>query len=601
MRPNIRYNRPQTVQGLQRIIAASIVDRNGYSRDDFLTHLRQFFKLQAWADLVSHYRTYAAECGSIKPYAFNLYIQALSKLGDNKIDVLRADFQRNPFRSMYDTITANTFCANLVKREQITKALSLVESLQEREFILDVTTYNILLNAAKKGSVRIDLLSSVIAQMTRANIECDTVSYNTIIAAYAGANDSENVAKYFRLARDLGKVDTQTFNTVISHEMSSHNWAGAWSLLLIMRQLSIPRDQFTYQPFLNSIAQSSDFSQAPGILNLMRQDDVSLELSTANAVLRILFQQGAINHAVTMIRYLHSHNIAPDKHTMFVLQSYKDMIKNSPGATDVLQAWLFSTGRPVSGVLQRSLNLTLPPSTVQLDLLASQSQRISNLLRNGRLDSAILEYHKIFDRGIRPSMKLFMQLLTASIRAGDFRRAGELIAGMDPIQLSKNLRFQTTIILIPNTTAHFERTINVLRKFNVSLDIPFFTAAAWRLYKDHRFHDAIGLLKHAISLGLVLDLIAYVTLLECLAKTRDLAGVVWCLREMKSNKVMIDMQAKKRMTRIMKHVAPLDADLGQEGHALVQDLKARRTERLAKRVEVVVEEEEEEKMVAMMR
>lgn len=122
--------------------------------------------------------------------------------------------------------------------------------------------------------------------------------------------------------------------------------------------------------------------------------------------------------------------------------------------------------------------------------------------------------------------------------------------------------------------SEFEEMLRFFRQSGSRADTIMYSAAAWQLYKDHRYRDAVELLVGALRRGaIVLDLVVCVIIVEALAKCRNLVGVVSCLREMRANKIALDRQAHNRIRRIIDTLedgaSPEDVARAREQAALL--------------------------------
>lgn len=575
------YNRQESLRHTRWRISLALKSVEDYQYRDFKRHLNILYRCGEWAEVVRLYECYQPFHENISADSFNSYLQSLVKIGmADKVATLRSTFLSHPTDNLYTTTTANIFCNELSTNGMVNDAIAFVELLHGAEFPLNTVTYNIILSSCKRGSGRVDILNSILDKMRRRHIKLDTFSYNTIIAVCCALRQYTLAQTYLEESIETKHVDAITFNTIINNELSRGNWASAWAFLRRMRDLGILRNAETYQPFLNHLHKEKETRQVPALLRLMQADNIKIGLSTVNVLLDYLLKSSAYVQVIQLLEFLRRSSTKPDRFTCRRLLAHL----NSPTSTisvEDRQKLVTLIEKHFSG----DAGIALLPQVQDVSLripklfhakkspiittnehssripdnadLTSESYEIAQDMQRGLWQIALKQYTTIYQRGIRPPMHLFMIMFTGLVQHKRLAEARSLCQDMDRDMLTTNLKFQTSLVTMRHsgprsTMAHITHTINILKSINAALDIPFFTAAAWRLYKDKRFLEAIHVLKHGLSLGLVFDLVAWVTLIECFSKTMDLVGTVWCLQRMRDNKVLIDRQAKKRLKRIIK-------------------------------------------------
>lgn len=557
------------------------------SLEDFSRLLRTCNSYGAWRDLIRLFEKYyyddshTAVC-EISPSLFNLYIQAHFKLqNDQTLDRLLREFLAHPTRVHYTTQTANIFLNHLVVSGEITQALNVLENLQRQKFPIDVVSYNTLLKGARFGYANLSLVQRILASMKVHKLEPDSMTMNSVVAAYCDCRAMKNASHYLGQAIIQGLANTVTYNTMINAFLAKRDWASAWSVLQSMQARKVRRDEATYGPFLVYLTAQKHAADIPRLFTLMRNDGIVISIGSYNILLHAMLFSGQQEAAVDLLDHMLSKDLEATNRTFEMMVYFYQGCLTTFLQTKLhqrLMAFLSSQVLMNTTLLDwtsvRSLRLVQGRWTTQTETRAgtdrplletmdlgikkrtveSLSREVKFLMRRKNFRHGLARYRAILLKGMLPPMHMFISALVGCVRQKEKQWAWKLCQDMDPKRLRHNLQFQTIMIGLLGHKSLVQdvlSTVKFLQK-RFQLDIIFYSAIAWRFYRDDKFQDAVMWLQHALSVGLVFDLVAWVILIECYAKLRDLAGAIWCLQAMKDNKIILDQQARRRVKRIVK-------------------------------------------------
>ncbi|CCG81984.1 protein of unknown function [Taphrina deformans PYCC 5710] len=479
--------------------------------------------------------------------------------------------------------TLNIALQHFVKAGQLSGLLALLESLDTGGYLLDVISYNTVLNAARAGAGNEKYLNHVLRIMSLKSIEFSTETYNILISSYHQLGMHAKALTCFREALATRKAATSTYNTIISQELSGESWHSAWSILVAMRKRAIPRNEKTYSPFLLFLSKNNMPSdRIAQLLEMMNADAIPLDSGSYNTVLHSLLFSGMYESAQKVLMAMREKSVKVTERTFNVIQHFlgqcsMDFSKH-PFHEKLNQFVLaevqrnpnilaYDSVKSIQGSqawdLTRSLSRQHVSSQVHVETRDARNhssakavgEHVQALMVDGAWRPALASYKSFKSRGIIPPMQIVVSVLVGLLHSKRYREAQNVYRALkERHPATSDIRFQTVVLELIKPQ-NIVRDIQLLLKFLVEsdsrIDIVFHSAASWRLYREQKYPEAIALLKYAIGLGILLDLAAWVILVECYAKTRDLLSTIWCLQAMKDNKIILDKQARKRFKRVL--------------------------------------------------
>lgn len=597
-------NEPGRLRHHQHKTSLSLEEVRALSPGNFFALLRGYHHSGEFSNVVRAFEAYHPGRSpwrqAVWPPSLNFYIQAHIRLRDNDplLDGLLRDFQQHPKSSSYDSRTANIMLNYLIVCKKPIEAFNMLEDLHVRRFPLDTVSYNTVLNGARAGSASARQLGQILKLMADRNVPRDTRTINIVVATMCQLKEYKKAHKFLVDACESGLANTTTYNTVISAELVRGNWSSASSLLRDMRDQQIARDEATYAPFLRVLTQQKDTAHVSQLLDLVRDDKIALSAPSFNTLLHGLLFSGDLNQAASLLELMQAQDTTSEATFRTILHFYKGCSTSfltNPVHQRLLQFVNEQVERHESiseytsvKILRESqrhwkhqgadrtdspLNFVEQAEHRTGDLEAA-TRDIGSSMEQGRWQNALAKYNAVVARGVCPPIQMFISTLVGLLRYRKYREARKITRDMDPKHLRKNLQFQTAMLSVITTqsvTEDIRDNIKFLQSVRVNLDMIFYSAAAWRLYRDNKFHDAVSLLSYVFGLGLAFDLVAWTILVECYAKTRNLGGTIWCLQTMKDNKILLDNQARRRIKRVVK---TLESDTNKEDIAIARGLFA---------------------------
>lgn len=547
-----------------------------------------------------YYRRSKLSNTSLKPFWFNIYVQAQTKLrSDAILEALLNEFLLHPLDHCYDTQTGNIFLNHLVVSGEVNRALDVLEELHQRKFPWDTTSYNTLLKGCTRGSANLLLVKEILASMSARHVDMDSHTLNTVIAAFCEQRTLIRATRYFNKAIELGLANTVTYNTLIDAHLRRHDWKAAWLTLQSMKTQGLSPDEITYGPFLLYLSKAKHISNIPELSESMKRDEIVISASSFNILLYSLLFSARAQDTIEFLEFMHVQDVDADERTFdTIVRFYRScstsflrsplherlmsflasQVARKPDLLDCDAVKILRFGQIRWATQVKASDLASTPLLLSRDFTlskhswATQVREIKFLLRNKHPLAGLARYDAIIKRGLIPPMQIFVTTLVGLVRHKQLNLAKRICRDMDPAVLRDNLQFHTIMIgLIGHSrlVSDILSTVKFLHSIRLKLDIIFYSAIAWRLYRDDNFRDAVSWLQHAFSLGLAFDLAAWVILIECYAKLRDLSGAIWCLQEMKTNKILLDNQARRRVKRIVKTLRTEDSE---EDIQIAQDL-----------------------------
>lgn len=571
--------------------------------------LLSFRRLNAWQDMVRLFEKYygsgSAQKRNIPASLFNLYLNAQVKLRNDRIlNRCIEQFLLSPNEYRYSTNTANIFLNHLVRSGEIAQAVKMLDGLHKVNFRLDVVSYNTLLKGARIGRTNLELVQLVEMSMKMRKIEPDPQTMNTMIAAYCDCEDRTAAYELFATAVDQGLADSITYNTMIDSHLAARDWVSAWSLLESMQKHQIPRDEATYGPFLVYLTSHDQTDKAIKLLKLIRLDNVAVSIGMFNILLHKLLLAGHHDIAATLLDTITHKGLEATERTFgMILQFYQTRTTrflDSPMHAKLMQflalqlSWNPNLLRLASvkvlhlgqsrWPVQQSTDTGGDRPLVSKQDLVVQPRTMDYLGREFEVldkwtsyKKGIARHEAILRKGMLPPLQIIITALVGCIREKQMNRAKRILKNIDPAKIRHNLHYQTIMVGMishHNLMKNVFETVKFLEVENFKLDIIFYSAIAWRLYRDGEQLEAVNWLRYAYSCGLVFDLVAWVILIECYAKLKSLAGTIWCLQTMRDNKIKLDDQARRRIKRVVK---TLDSPKAHEdimiAQALFEDLR----------------------------
>jgi len=177
------------------------------------------------------------------------------------------------------------------KRQDFPSSLATFRDMQKRCSRVDSLALNVVL-ATGVTADQLQVVEDLVKEADATTPPmADTVSYNTLMKAYAQRGDAQGAAKALASmkARKL-KPNAITYNTAMDATIRGGKPQEAWSILKEMREASIKPDKFTCSIFVKGLANNPTESQVTDALQLLREMDGAVDSSLRSVLYHAIFE-----------------------------------------------------------------------------------------------------------------------------------------------------------------------------------------------------------------------------------------------------------------------------------------------------------------------
>lgn len=243
--------------------------------------------------------------------------ESFSVLGRSSLEERFSSVFHSKFR--FASKADRAYIRNLCLDSKVNIALDLYNHLISNHKILDIYTYNCLMNGLCKMG---DLLSAtqLLERMAAVGVSPNSVTYNTLIDEYC---KSRNVDKAFDLASLMPQIgikpDIYTYNSLMSGLCKMGNMLSAIQLLERMIALGVSPDSVTYNALVDGYCKSGNMDKALDLVSSMHQVGVNPNIVTYNTLIDGFCKSGNIDGAVYLLASMHQIGVKPNIVTCCIL------------------------------------------------------------------------------------------------------------------------------------------------------------------------------------------------------------------------------------------------------------------------------------------
>lgn len=186
----------------------------------------------------------------------------------------------------------------------------------------DVYTYTILIKCCVKLN-RLDLIGRILAEMSQLGIECNTITYNTIIDGYGKAGVFELMEELLMdmIENNTCLPDVFTFNSVIAAYGNSGQIEKMQSWFDEFQLMGIKPDIVTFNILIKSYGKAGKYEKMGSVLDFMKKRFYSPTIVTYNTIIGIFGKAGIIDKMEETFMKMKHQGMKPNSRTYCSLVS----------------------------------------------------------------------------------------------------------------------------------------------------------------------------------------------------------------------------------------------------------------------------------------
>ncbi|KAE8807105.1 Pentatricopeptide repeat-containing protein [Hordeum vulgare] len=184
----------------------------------------------------------------------------------------------------------------------------------------DEAMYNCIINCCGPA-IPVDELSRIFDEMIQLGHLASTVTLNVLLDIYGKAGLFNRAEKVFSMARKQGLADTISYNTIIAAYAQSGNFRSMNYFVQKMQDAGFPVSLEAYNCMLNAYGKSGQLEKFSAVLQKMRRARCDFDHYTYNIMMNIYGRKGWIEGVAYVLSELKSRGVEPD------LYSYNTLIK----------------------------------------------------------------------------------------------------------------------------------------------------------------------------------------------------------------------------------------------------------------------------------
>lgn len=186
----------------------------------------------------------------------------------------------------------------------------------------DVYTYTVLIKSCVKLN-RLDLIGHTLAEMSYLGIECNTVTYNTIIDGYGKAALFEQMEDLLTdmIENSTCLPDVFTFNSVIAAYGNSGQIEKMQSWFDEFQLMGIKPDIVTFNILIKSFGKAGKYEKMGSVLDFMKKRFYSPTIVTYNTIIETFGNAGIFDKMEEIFLKMKHHGMKPNSRTYCSLVS----------------------------------------------------------------------------------------------------------------------------------------------------------------------------------------------------------------------------------------------------------------------------------------
>jgi len=214
-------------------------------------------------------------------------------------------------------ITLGCMVDALVMNGAVDSAWKLVQELQgeaSQKALLNTVIYSTILKGFAMAR-NLDKVNAVYDEMMAHNIECNTITYNTMLNALVRCGDLSRIPtllENMKASTPRVEPDMITYSTIMKGYCSSGDLDKSLELLKDMGEQFCP-DEVMYNSLLEGCAKQQRLEDALMLLERMKKADIPPSNYTLSIMIKLLGRSKRLDQAFTMLKDVTSkHNVKPN-------------------------------------------------------------------------------------------------------------------------------------------------------------------------------------------------------------------------------------------------------------------------------------------------
>jgi len=379
------------------------------------------------------------------------------------------------------------------RERKVSKAMDLLQELEESDVGIDTTAYNCVLDVCVKcgdaAAVR-----RLFAKMKETGY-VDVISFNTLLKDTSAAS-IQNTDEVLDDMKALGLSPNQiTYNSLVNACVSRGNTSLAWKYVSLMKLDGIPLDSFTCSIMMKGLKHSTNREDVDQTLNLIEQSAVVPDEVLVNTLLEACIRLKDVGRLTSALRAFRSQGAVPSEHAYAtVLKAYG----HARALPDVMATWQDMLDRKVrpteatfaamveacvaNGAVEDAIRVFSEMKTEIPDFATPASTYqtlIRVLVQRKQQDKAFEMYEDMRESKVQPNLATFNALIDVCARSGNVEKAGQLFRDMCMLGVTPDLITYSTVIKGYCVQGDLEQAIqlfSLMRKRGVQPDAVLFNS-----------------------------------------------------------------------------------------------------------------------------
>lgn len=184
----------------------------------------------------------------------------------------------------------------------------------------DQEMYNCVINCCSRA-LPIDEISEIFDEMLRRGFVPNTITFNVMLDVYGKAKLLKKARKLFLMAQKWDLVDTISYNTIIAAYGRNKDFKSMYSTVQEMQFKGFSVSLEVYNSMLDAYGKESQMERFRSVLQRMKETSCASDHRTYNIMINIYGEQGWIDEVAGVLTELKECGLGPD------LCSYNTLIK----------------------------------------------------------------------------------------------------------------------------------------------------------------------------------------------------------------------------------------------------------------------------------
>ncbi len=204
-------------------------------------------------------------------------------------------------------------CTHIIKgffrNSHIHEAVSVLDVMDQVGINPDLKLYTIFFKACADMKA-LGVGNYVRTQMERKGLKGDIILNTSLLNMYVKCADYQSVIALWKTMHHTSKLDTITWNTMISAQLKQHNLKHALELYEEMIRAKVEPTEATYTTLLSGCADNNDLVKGEEIYQHILKHGVQPTVRISNALLSLYGKSGKLTEAMNIFRTMQISNQA---------------------------------------------------------------------------------------------------------------------------------------------------------------------------------------------------------------------------------------------------------------------------------------------------